>query len=390
MMKQVPSDLDCWVLAGQSNMEGCGLLAHALPPDERVWSFTTAGHWETATEPLHRFWESYTSVHERLIRPNLQPERQHLSNAELAKRDAKERDLGAGLGISFGKTIADSTGRPVGLIPSAHGGTSLDQWSPRGKAEGGATLYGAMLDRIKRAGGKLRGILWYQGESDCNNIDNACGTYLSRMQAWIEAARRDTGHPDLPVHLVQLGCMPVLPSNRESPSSWEKVREALLRLPTIVPHCSVTSAIDLGLDDGIHINSEGLVRLGRRIARQVLKMERGENTVGPQVVRIETVAARTTHGAVRIVCTGVEGSWRPTEHMSGFTARTPDGLPHPQNMVLNARPDPADPQHIRVLLNAPPHESCRVAYGMGFSPYCNVVDEADMPLCAFSQMANGG
>jgi hypothetical protein len=115
-------------------------------------------------------------------------------------------------------------------------------------------------------------------------------------------------------------------------------------------------------------------------------MEKGELPAGLGVVRIEPAAARGTFGVVRIVCAGVEGGWHPTEHMAGFAALTPDGLPHPQNRVLDARPDPADPRKIRILLNAPPHDACRIGYGMGFNPYCNVVDEADMPLCAFSPM----
>ena len=64
-------DIDAWILAGQSNMEGIGELAEALVPSERVWSFTSAGRWEIAAEPLHRFWESFTPIHQLLVRPGL-------------------------------------------------------------------------------------------------------------------------------------------------------------------------------------------------------------------------------------------------------------------------------------------------------------------------------
>ncbi len=47
---------DVWLLIGQSNMQGYGLLREATPPDPRVFNFSSAGTWETAQEPLHRLW----------------------------------------------------------------------------------------------------------------------------------------------------------------------------------------------------------------------------------------------------------------------------------------------------------------------------------------------
>ncbi len=38
----IPNNLDVWVMAGQSNMDGNGLLNGSLKPDERVLNFTSA------------------------------------------------------------------------------------------------------------------------------------------------------------------------------------------------------------------------------------------------------------------------------------------------------------------------------------------------------------
>ena len=66
-----PNDFDVWVLAGQSNMEGCGWLEGALQPDERVSVFSSAGAWGVAQDPLHWFWESITPVHQELRRAGM-------------------------------------------------------------------------------------------------------------------------------------------------------------------------------------------------------------------------------------------------------------------------------------------------------------------------------
>lgn len=53
-----PDDLDVWVMAGQSNMEGCGSLAESIEPDPRVWCFTTRHEWRIAKDPLHDLLDS--------------------------------------------------------------------------------------------------------------------------------------------------------------------------------------------------------------------------------------------------------------------------------------------------------------------------------------------
>jgi hypothetical protein len=52
--------------------------------------------------------------------------------------------------------------------------------------------------------------------------------------------------------------------------------------------------------------------------------------------------------------------------------------------VLNAWPDNADPTSIWLKLSLPLQPGERLAYGAGLRPHCDVVDAADMPLCANS------
>ena len=88
---------DVWVLAGQSNMQGCGWLAGALPADPRVWSFSSAGQWQIAEEPLHRLWESFTLVHQDFMRAGLPEADKQVSDAEWARRENETRTWGSGL-----------------------------------------------------------------------------------------------------------------------------------------------------------------------------------------------------------------------------------------------------------------------------------------------------
>src|SRR5207248_2230420 len=129
---------DLWVLAGQSNMEGVGDLIDVQQPDPMVHSFDLADHWGIAEEPLHTLVSAVDRVH---WRNNDQGEPERWTGTRL-QRYIEERRKGAGLGLPFAVEMFKRTGIPVGLIPCAHGGTSMEQWSPSLKDREGDSLYG--------------------------------------------------------------------------------------------------------------------------------------------------------------------------------------------------------------------------------------------------------
>ena len=185
---------DLWVLAGQSNMEGVGDLIDVTPPHPRVMLLGMDGKWEQAEEPLHWLVDSPDPVHSG------DPK----TRAERSAQEHKTRTKGAGLGLPFAVAMVESTGVPIGLVACAHGGTSMEQWNPAKKEQGGNSLYGSMLRQVKLAGGKVKGVLWYQGESDAN------GGRLRRsipkvFSDFIAAVRSDFGQPELPFYYVQIG-----------------------------------------------------------------------------------------------------------------------------------------------------------------------------------------
>lgn len=382
-----PKDIDVWVLAGQSNMEGAGRREGCLAPDSRVWCFSSAGNWEVAEDPLHRLWESFTPVHQNIRRASLEDEQAAMTDAELAELERRDPLFGGGLGVSFGKAMADALARPIGLIPAAHGGVTLEQFSPAHKAMGTCSLYGAMLERIRLAGGNLRGILWYQGESDGLDLSPA-GTYADRFDAWVHAVRGDTGIEDLPVIVVQLGRY-ILPAGEVPPEGWNLVREAQRTLPDRMAGTAVTSAIDLGLRDIVHIGTPGLIRLGRRMARLALGLTDKPDTLrGPKVERIVPFGPEAnSRTSLRLVLSGVTGGLSPSENIHGFEILPPQGAEADKWLYpIEAR---SEENSIIVDLSLDAPVGARLTYGQGLNPTCAVVDEADMPLCTFAPMPIG-
>lgn len=92
----------------------------------------------------------------------------------------------------------------------------------------------------------LKGVVWYQGESNLGDPDR----YRVLLPALIQGWRKRFGRDDLPFGIVQL------PNNRpvqDTPSDggWPRVREAQLAAHRSLPHTGLAVTIDVGeADDG--------------------------------------------------------------------------------------------------------------------------------------------
>ena len=349
---------DLWVLAGQSNMEGVGDLTGVETPHPLVHSFQSREEWAVAEEPLHWLGESPRPIHYTIwgLPMPVSP----------APRDPA-RTKGAGLGLTFAKTLAEANGVPIGLIPAAHGGTSMQQWEPSRKSMGGGSLYGAALARVAACGGKVAGILWYQGESDANPAD--APLYESRMEELVRSFRADLGQPNLPFYFVQLGGF-VTPADPGLVTSWSAVRESQRKLAASLPNVGMVSAVDCGLDDGIHIDTDGLKTLGRRLAAVAL------GTPAPALKSVSYDAARHE---IRASFADIQGELTALGRPAGFSLRDKGGTEVPliYKVVLDGS--------IAVLkLNEDPSPiGLNLWYGYGLYPYCNLTDTSGASVPAF-------
>ncbi len=349
---------DLWVLAGQSNMEGVGDLVDVETPSERVRSYQSREEWAVAEEPLHWLGESPRLVHHKIGGRETVPD-------EPDPRDMG-RTKGAGLGLTFAKERLARTHVPVGLIPAAHGGTSMAQWDPALKGEGGASLYGATLERVRANGGTVAGILWYQGESDC--CAEGAALYAQRMTALVQSFRDDLGQPDLPFYFVQIGGV-VSDPDPAGIDGWNGIRETQRLWAKTLPHVSLVSAIDLGLDDSIHISTPDLKRLGRRLADAA----DGISALALRDARLENNGLR-----VRIGFDHVRGGLVSAGRPAGFSLRLASG----QELVRIYKTTLESDSAVLHLTEALP-QGVNLWYGWGLNPYCNITDREDAAMPAF-------
>lgn len=169
-----------FILAGQSNMAGRGGVVNEVwdgyvPPECRpnasILSLSPAMIWGPATEPLHLGIDVNKTV-------------------------------GIGPGMVFAHTVLkkDPGFGVIGLVPCAAGGTNISDWGR------GGHLYTRLIRRgeaAARGGATIQAMLWYQGESDTVNLEDA-RKYRSRLRRFFNHVRSDLELPNLPIIQVKL------------------------------------------------------------------------------------------------------------------------------------------------------------------------------------------
>jgi sialate O-acetylesterase len=371
---------DLWVLAGQSNMEGHADLADVQQPSPLVHSFDMADRWGIAEEPLHNLVNAADPVHWPLNADKV-PER---LSGERLETYVQSRKKGAGMGLPFAVEMVTRTNIPVGLIPCAHGGTSMDQWSPALKDREGESLYGSMYRRVQAAGGRVKGMLWYQGESDAN--PKAAPAFAQKFETFVKAVREDFKQPNLPFYYVQIGRHVDNSNARE----WNRVQVAQLQSESRIPNAGMVAAVDLQLDDGIHIGTQDLKRLAQRTANLVCHdlfpriKDYDELKRGPR-----PLAAVYRDGIVRVTFSGVNGRLRSDGPISGFSVHDAnlDWTPR----IYKSRVDPAEASTVLLYIQGKLPENAVLWYGFGKDPYCNLRDAVDLAVPVFElKIDNGG
>lgn len=256
----------------------------------------------------------------------------------------------------------------------------MDQWDPAKKNEGGNSLYGSMLRRFKAAGGKVRGVLWYQGESDAN--PNAVPAFPKKFETLVTSIREDFGQPDIPFYYVQIGRH----INASNVSEWNSIQDAQRKAEPLIPRAGMVVAVDLELDDGIHVGTRDFRRLAARLAnlacQDIFKSDKkfADLKRGPR-----PVSARVEGSSIRVSFAEVNGKLRSAGgRISGFTIHGADETAVP--LIYKTRVDSREANSILLDFGGKLPEGAVLRYGAGKDPYCNLTDEADMAAPVFGPM----
>jgi sialate O-acetylesterase len=252
------------------------------------------------------------------------------------------------------KAVADGKDAPAGHPPEH---PFREQRRPAG-------LYNGMIAPLQPYA--LRGVAWYQGESDADNAAH----YEALLTAVIEGWRAGWKRPDLPFLIVQLA-----PAGhpRADPrdSAWAEIRDAQRRVARTVPNAALVVTADVGTWDDVQPPAKAPV--GVRLALAARAKAYGENVscTGPvsDSYKVEKDAAVVT-------LTGASGGLAPRDGpVRGFTVAGDDGRFVKADAVVRGD---------TVVVSSPrvPHPAA-VRYGWADYPAGDLADAAGLPASPF-------
>lgn len=361
---------DVWILGGQSNMQGIGDRFNGIKCSNDVRAFFMDDHWGVAKDPIHDLSIAVDQVHVDLC-----------GGVRCVR--AKPVRYCAGPGLPFALRMKELLGVPQGVIACAHGGTSMSQWSPALEKLGGKSLYGAMLRRFSKNGGKVAGIVWYQGCSDANAA--AAPLFTRRMKEFVAACRKDFNAPSLP--FVQVQISRVLGWDGDAAKHWNSIQEQQRLLPAVISRCLTVPVIDLSLDDAIHVSGHAMLELGRRLAQAMDTLIRGK-IGGKTPIELKKVSVETDsdHGTANVIVEfeNVAGKLCSGGRPYGFALVGPLGNANVIDVGLDGKR-----AVVRSRLPVGQLNDYSLHYGFNLDPYCNITDGDGRSLPVFGPVLIG-
>jgi sialate O-acetylesterase len=304
------------------------------------------------------------------------------------------------VGYFFGRQLQQTLGVPVGLIDNAWGGSAADAWVKRDKIAAHPTLK-AIHDRWTKLeaekpddkglmagnsrpgnihsgvltpsiGYGIRGVIWYQGESNAGRAHQYRTLFPFMIASWREEWNL-ADNKDFPFYWVQLADFkPENPTPGES--DWAELREAQTMTMDALANTGQAVIIDIG--EGKDIHPKNKQDVAKRLARWALSETYSRPGIACRSPRYQ---ALEKEGAKLVLSfTDVAGGWRPFEvaEPRGFTIAGADKIFVPARAAI--RKD----GRIEVWSDGLA-EPVAVRYAWADNPVCNMYSAAGLPLTPF-------
>ncbi len=384
---------DVWLCAGQSNMyyslaEATGGKAVAKNANEhenlRLFKYTpyaetNAVAWDSATLTKANNLDWFQGIWEL--------------NEEVAAKAF------SAVGYWFGKKIQQEEHIPIGLIELAVGGSPQISWVSRLTLEANPLFEPALNNwrqsdyimqwcreranlNLQKTSSKyqrhpydpafnfeagiskitkfpIKGVIWYQGESDAENPE----LYSKLFPVFVKDWRQHWGY-DFPFYYVQL-------SSLDRPS-WPHFRDAQRRLLEVVPNSGMAVSSDVGDRTNVHYNNKKPV--GLRLANLALWGTYKEEKVFPNGPLVQAAVANEN----KILISFAQGKGLKTS--DGKPLRGFEILNH-KGYFVKANASIKD-EHVILIIPEDVHAD-KIVYGWQPFTTANLVNEEGLPASTF-------
>lgn len=286
---------EVWLCSGQSNM--AFRVNESAKEEQRQQAAYAKQHPQIRFFDMKPRWDTNAVEWDASVLDSLN-RLQYYHDTKWEVCDEQNTARFSAIGFAFGRMLADSLHVPVGLILNAVGGSPTEAWIDRKTLEfefpdilqdwtKNDFIQDWVRERaalnIKKATNELqrhpyepcylfeagiqplhqypiKGIIWYQGESNAHNMEAHEQLFTLLVDGW-----RRNWNADLPFYYVQL-------SSIDRPS-WTWFRDSQRRLMKRIPDTGMAVSSDLG--DSLNVHPTHKKAVGERVARWALNKTYG-------------------------------------------------------------------------------------------------------------------
>jgi sialate O-acetylesterase len=287
---------EVWFLGGQSNME-MPLKGNKNQP--------ITGSNETILKSYNKNIRLYTvpRVSTTEIQENSKPSDWKIASPETVPAFSA-------VGYFFGKLINEIKNVPIGLINDNFGGSSIEAWmsadelnnfpeivvpkkgdSIKVQNQTPTTLFNGMLYPILGYG--IRGVLWYQGESNRNRYERYADLFPAMVADW----RKKWGIGEFPFYWAQIAPFGYAVNDKEVNSAL--IRDVQRTSLTKIPNSGMAVLMDVGEEKLIHPANKKEV--GDRLAYIALAKNYGIKGIGFESPNYESISIKGNKVTIKFV-----------------------------------------------------------------------------------------
>ncbi|WPJ96928.1 sialate O-acetylesterase [Coraliomargarita algicola] len=329
------------------------------------------------------------------------------------------------IGYYFGWRLLQVLDVPIGLIDNSWGGSMIESWVPREDLQGDPELEAVLTKWDKRmegytdetyqqaladyevakaafiAGGKIgnwphrpsnlargqmrpaniynggvypiigygiKGMLWYQGESNAGEPDR----YLKIFPRMLKTYREQWDQGDFPCYWVQLADYKAEHDDPNKRSYWAEMREVQTAFMDRVPNGGQAVIIDVGEGRDIHPRNKRVP--ADRLARWALAKQYG----------VDLEYRSPEYESMEIVDNKAILSFKHVRQLYTFDIKEPIGftIAGEDGQFVWAKAKLVGAKQIEVWSDAVPHPT-QVRYGWATNPKVNVYSYNGLPLTPF-------
>lgn len=300
----------------------------------------------------------------------------------------------------FGEEVQQKTHVPIGLIQLAVGGSTVESWINRSTMEHDEQLvdvlsnwrksdfvqewvrgradvnlknaenpkqrhpyeptYNYEAGIVKLTDFPIRGVIWYQGESNAQNPEQYAHAFPTLVKSW----RSKWGY-DFPFYYVQLSGI-----NRPD---WPAFREMQFSIQTQIPHSGMAVSYDLG--DSTNVHPVRKKQIGKRLALLALNKTYGN----PEIISSGPIPISVRKEKGRFIVRFQNARnlhTRNGEAVKGFE------LINQKGMRFDAK-GRVSGTHVELAIPAKQHFK-KILYAWQAFSDANLLNEANLPASTFS------